>query len=165
MHPIAQTGSNAADRFTQTWTILCSSFAALFFGVGLILLVRELSIEQGGVRTIGSVAEVRAYENAEGTNYAPVVEFTASDGRTVKFEGTSTNPPPVRGEVVPIIYSRSDPQDARIDRFIDRWAFPCGFSAIGILMASGAWFSRRGAFGKRSESEMNSGLNPSRPSL
>src|SRR5262249_23545991 len=128
MHPNANSHSNAADRFAQIWTMLCSSFAALFLGVGLILLVRELRIERVGIRTLGSVADVRAFENVEGTNYAPVVEFMASSGQAVKFEGPSTSPPPVRGDAVPIIYSRSDPQDARIDRFVDRWAIPCGFS-------------------------------------
>ena len=154
MHPDADSDSNAADRFAQIWTILCWSFAALFLGVGLILLVRELRIEQGGVRTVGSVVDVRAFENAEGTNYAPVVEFMPSSGQAVKFEGPSTNPPPVRGDAVAIIYSPSDPQHARIDRFVDRWAFPCGFTTIGILMALGAWFSRKRPEGQSPYLEM-----------
>jgi hypothetical protein len=155
MQPNADTHLTAADRFSRIWTVVGYSFAALFFGIGLILLVRELRFEQAGLRAVGSVVDVRASENAEGTNYTPVVEFTVPDGQAVKFEGLSTSPPPVRGEMVPIIYSRSDPHNARIDRFLDRWAFPCGFTTIGVLLALGAWLSRRWPRGGRSADAPN----------
>jgi hypothetical protein len=68
---------------------------------------------------------------------APVVEFTASDGRKVKITGSVSSSPPAysRGEHVHVLYESANPQNARLDSFMETWFLPLLFGGLGGVFA------------------------------
>lgn len=64
----------------------------------------------------------------------PVVEFSASDGKVHQFEGYSAWPPRYHvGNEVDLYYVVGDPDDARLDDFIELWLWPSIFGAIAVV--------------------------------
>jgi hypothetical protein len=62
-----------------------------------------------------------------------VVEFAATDGRIIRFEGVSTSPPPVAGTPVKVLYDPAQPTDARIHSIVQRWLLGAVFASMGVV--------------------------------
>lgn len=118
----------------KLWKILIRAFGMLFLLVGLGLFLREINFARQAVSAAGKIVEIRQTENSDGPVYTPVVEFSTPDKQVIHFDGMPTDPPRTVGQAVPVLYRQSNPQEARIDRFVDRWLFPTIFTAVGLLV-------------------------------
>ena len=74
---------------------------------------------------------------------APVIAFTAADGRERRFTAGwyASEPVYALGDRVPVLYRRNDPARAWIDSFAETWLFPviasvisAVFLVVGLLM-------------------------------
>ena len=93
----------------------------------------------------GTVVDLAGERNSDGkTMYSPVVEFTTADGRTLQFTGsTSSNPPSwSRGDTAKVLYQPANPEQARLDSFMETWFGPLilGFFALVVLLVGYALF-------------------------
>ena len=71
----------------------------------------------------------------DGDSYAPVVEYTVR-GVDYRLTGTYTNPPAYDvGDRVTVRYERANPENARLDSFVELWLFPVVFGGVGLLLA------------------------------
>jgi len=105
----------------------------LLIGVGSIALAlaSTLGIERAvffskAETTTGTVVELRvnsgswSYRSRRGEY--PIVEFAPKTGTPRRCEGVSSSPPLYRvGERVQVYYDPEDPEDARIDSFLELW--------------------------------------------
>ncbi len=126
--------SSTKDPFSRPLKLMICGVGTLFFFVGVGLVIREYSFGKQAVPATGSIVDLRVSDSGDGPNHYPVVEFKTNQGETIRFEGLSTSPPPVKGTVVPVLYSSADPKNARINTFVDRWLFPSLFTPVGLVM-------------------------------
>jgi hypothetical protein len=103
-----------------------------------------------GLRAAGTVVAKRP-TGASRVTWAPVFQFTASDGRAyvVSADVYGRETAFSYGQRVRVIYPRSHPQDARIDAFAQLWTLPlvvgvvgAGFSIIPAFVLMN-WLRRR----------------------
>jgi Protein of unknown function (DUF3592) len=132
----AQNSGIFADPFSRIWHGLLLGFGGLFLLVGLLLLSREVVFGRSAVSAQGTIVELRKTDNADGTDWAPVIEFSTAQGQKIQFTGTSTNPPPLRGEQVPVLYDPQNPDHARMNTIVQRWLFPLIFVLVGLAMST-----------------------------
>ena len=134
-------------------------FLGSFCVAGPVLLIVALSAaaQRGaliyfGMHTEGTVIAKRTTGSSRPT-YAPVVQFTAIDGRTYTFVSNVYGREAAfqYGERVPVLYRQNHPELARIDAFAQLWTLPlvsgvvgAAFSIIPALMIV-AWRRRRDA--------------------
>jgi len=90
------------------------------------------------VHAKGTIVEMVPVENDSGdtvtTEYAPVFRFQAEDGQSYTVRSnTSTHPPEFEtGDVVTVLYDRSDPNGATPDSFAQVWLTPVVLLGIGV---------------------------------
>jgi len=123
-------------RMSSLTNLMFVLVGGLFAIVGAGMGIGEYSFGQQATAATGSVVEVRRTEGADGTNLIPVIEFDSPNQQHVRFEGIATSPPYVVGTSVPVLYRTSNPSDARIDQFVQRWLFPSIFTPIGLVCLS-----------------------------
>ena len=67
-----------------------------------------------------------------GRGESPVVEYEVA-GQAFTVQGINTNPPAYSmGDSIPVRYRVSNPADAVIDGFLNRWLLPMIFSLMGF---------------------------------
>ncbi len=125
---------SSKDPFSRLLNFAVCGVGTLFFLVGVGLAIREYSFGRQAVSSTGSIVDLRISDSGDGPNHYPVVEFKTNRGETIRFEGLSTSPPPLKGTLVPVLYSPNDPKNARINTFVDRWLFPSLFTPLGLVM-------------------------------
>jgi hypothetical protein len=118
-------------------------FGGIFGAVGLGMLIAAgvvaqstLAFRASAVRTEGVVVDLEG-----GT---PVVEFADGAGARHRVVGSISSDPPAfqRGETVSVRYAPEDPDDARIDGFLESWFVSTLLGGLGsIFFAIGAGFS------------------------
>ena len=89
------------DPFTRLLKVAVLAMGTLFFFVGVGLGIREYSFGQQAVPATGSIVDLRISDSGDGPNHYPIVEFITNQGETIRFEGLSTSPPPLKGTMVP----------------------------------------------------------------
>jgi hypothetical protein len=107
-----------------------------------------------GLRAEGTVIAKRQMGSTRVT-YAPVFQFTASDGRTyvVNSDVYGRESAFRYGEHVRVLYPQGHPESARIDAFAPLWTFPLVFGVVGAAfsvipaLVLVAWMRRRRASG------------------
>jgi hypothetical protein len=111
--------------------------------VGLGLLIGTGVTARSTLRfRAAAVAVEGAVVDLEGGK--PVVEFADGAGARRRVVGSISSDPPAfeRGERVTVRYSPADPDDARIDGFLESWFIPTLLGGLGsIFFAIGAGFS------------------------
>ena len=129
-----------------------SQIGLIFLGVGglmaliaLIFFFRTRRFLESAVPAQGVVTALVESSGSEGgIVYKPVVQFTTADGQTAGFTGNvGSNPPRYSvGQTVKVLYSPTNPADARIPGFFGMWFVPvflgifgATFLAIGIFMS------------------------------
>ncbi|MGH2710858.1 MAG: DUF3592 domain-containing protein [Actinomycetota bacterium] len=129
-----------------------SQIGLIFLGVGglmaliaLIFFFRTRRFLESAVPAQGVVTGLVASSGGEGgTVYKPVVQFTTADGQTAGFTGNvGSNPPRYSvGQTVKVLYSPTNPSDARIPGFFGMWFVPvflgifgAAFLGVGIFLA------------------------------
>lgn len=114
---------------------------AVVLVISAVLVTRStMQLVQSSTHTTGVVVDQRRATRGA----RPVVEFTAADGKTVRFVGATLSSPPSFhvGEQVPVLYRPATPEQARIGTFSELWLLPVilGCVGVGFLLASGALF-------------------------
>jgi hypothetical protein len=118
---------------------------SIFGLVGLVLLavgawfaVDAQRFVAGATRSEGVVVAMEGSDTL-----APVVEFTAADGRTVQFRSSLSSSPPSYsvGERVGVYYDIEAPDDARIDAFMDLWFATLVLSGMGSVFGAVGFFT------------------------
>jgi hypothetical protein len=123
--------SNQPSRWNSTLAL------ALFLLATLVSAGTGLS--QARLDGVGRNATVvRLVQRTSCTS--PVVEFEDSRGQKHQFEsGACDRPPAYRvGERVPVVHSTSDPSQASIDGFSERWLLTVVFGLVAAVAL--IWF-------------------------
>jgi hypothetical protein len=117
-------------------------FGGVFGGVGVVLLVAATVV------TLSTLTFRAEALSASGTVVAldsgkPVVEFVDPDGATHRIVGNvSSNPPAFEvGERVTVRHRAGEPEEARIEGFLESWFLPTLLGGLGtVFTAIGAGF-------------------------
>lgn len=122
-------------------------FGGIFGGVGLLLLSlaiyfisNTLQFQKNAFRVKGTVVEMERSRGSKGGSvYSPIVEFQLNN-QTIQIYGSVASNPPAfdKGEIVDVIVNLKNPQESRIDTFMENW-----FGAL-ILGFMGSVFSAIG---------------------
>jgi hypothetical protein len=109
-------------------TIVANLFFAGFCLWGVYAGYTSYTLEQNGVKTIGTVIEMDESDSGEGgcCVYSPVIEFVANNDQTYTFEGDNASDPPAYevGEEVSVLYDPANPDTAQINKWTERWLMP-----------------------------------------
>jgi hypothetical protein len=133
---------------------IIGGFFVLVLGIGLLAgsfftTRSSLAFRASSVRTEGTVVdfseETKRDNGKTTTMYTPIVEFTASSGKTIRFNSdtSSSSPGYNRGDKVPVLYSEQTPERARLDSFMSNWGGPLIFGVLGsvsLLAGAGLFF-------------------------
>ena len=122
--------------FVCTW-LLVGGLGTLTVGVGIAVYTSVFLLRS--VATKGTVVRLLPVEDNEaGTiNYAPVFSFTSEDGQNHTIRSGVTSDPPEfdEGEVVRVLYIRSNPTGAKIGSFLQLWFAAIIFSGLGMFFS------------------------------
>lgn len=123
------------------------SVGLTFFVIGLVWGAKRYALMRNGVRATGTIAEVTSSQSSrtengrtlQSTSYYPEVKFTAADGKTYRFRGSTGSAVPEyeQGAKVNLIYDRSNPSVAQIADFEQFWLGPLGVGLFGFLFLVG----------------------------
>lgn len=138
---------------------LAISLSALVIGV--VVLWSAVDLYVGGGRARGKVVEVRetrsmvreevttadgrdVRRDIERISVAPIVRFATAEGREVEFHGRGGSSTSFEvGEVVTVVYDRSQPSRARIVSFVDLWLPASVAFAVSLAFGAAVRLSRR----------------------
>ncbi|HEY8560442.1 MAG TPA: DUF3592 domain-containing protein [Pyrinomonadaceae bacterium] len=135
----------------KTFIFIVLSVCCLpFAGVGLYEIYeieREAASSAHAVGTVSgnSYQQTNIDGNVSGA-YHPVVEFTGANGEKIRFtDGVGSLPQDYEpGAAVEVVYSRQQPEKARIYSWKRIWLAPSIFIAVGLLpLAVAAVIMRR----------------------
>lgn len=143
-----------------------STIAVTALLIGIFALWSATDLYAGGGRAQGTVVEIRksssivteevtlatgreVRRDVEQVSFAPVVRFTTQEGREVEFHGRGGSGTSFSaGDVVTVVYDRTNPSRARIVSFIDLWLPAAVAFAVAVLFGGAAslsrWMRRRG---------------------
>lgn len=93
--------------------------------------VRQLLAE--GEHARGTVTAL----SRSGSAYFPVVAFKTAEGTQIEFVGKSGSSSPtfVKGQQVEVIYRPENPNNAKINTFLDLWAPPLFLTIFGTIFS------------------------------
>lgn len=83
----------------------------------------------------GTVVELVRSRSRDSTTYAPVVNFTTNEGKTISFTSTTSSNPPsyTEGETVQVFYQADRPEAAKINGFFSLWGGTLILGGIGAV--------------------------------
>ena len=131
------------------------------FVIGVFVLWSAVDLYAGGGRARGTVTEIResrsivteemttsagreVRRDVERISFAPIVRFSAPDGRDIEFHGRGGSGPSFSvGEGVNVVYDRSQPGRARIVSFVDLWLPAAVCFAVALIFGGAVRLSRR----------------------
>ncbi len=111
----------------------------VFLGVAFFTTRAELAFRAGAISAPGTVVELESRSGSKGgTVYAPVFEFADRNDRVHRVTASVASSPPSfrRGEAVRVLYRPENPEEARLDSFMETWFLPLIFGAIGSVFTS-----------------------------
>jgi hypothetical protein len=106
--------------------------------VGGIVAASNINTRNMLVQVEGSVVDFQTASGSDGdVMYAPVVEFTAQDGRRYEFVGNVRSRPAEYAleQKVTVLYDPANPQGAILESFMELWFAPALFGFIGSIFA------------------------------
>lgn len=108
-------------------TIFGNLFFLAFCLWGAYAAYNSYNLGKNGEETTGIVIALEESSNADNgcCVYSPIIEFTAN-GQTYTIEGDSASYPPEYevGEEVQILYNPQNPNNAQINKLLERWLMP-----------------------------------------
>src|SRR5262245_57599777 len=109
----------------------------IFILVSVASLLHTRSFLARAHSTQGTVIDLLEVKGDDGYTYKPVVRFQEPGGTEIEFATSySSNPAPAYvGEQVEVLFSPSNPHDARIRGFGGLWALPTIFGGMGVVFA------------------------------
>ncbi|MFY9853854.1 MAG: DUF3592 domain-containing protein [Terracidiphilus sp.] len=129
-----------ASRAWIACGIACLLLAPVF-GIYTVTFIHRAATASGSiVRLIEATGE-----NNETLNYAPVFAFTASNGYNYTVtSSTASNPPEFTvGQVVQVLYEKSNPSHARLASFWQLWFLPVLLSGLGTVFSGAGYLLLR----------------------
>jgi hypothetical protein len=132
-----QTSSPRVLFIGACWTFLVGFVLlglAAFFTWRTSAFIQRSQTATGIVTALVPVTS-RDSDSKQTTDYAPVFSFRTENGQTYTVtSSTSSNPPSFAvNEDVTVLYDPADPQQARIDSFVQLWLVPVILGSIGII--------------------------------
>jgi hypothetical protein len=128
--------------------------------IGVFVLWSAVDLHASGGKARGTVAEIResrfvvteevttpagreVRRDVERISFAPIVRFTTSEGREVEFHGRGGSGTAFAvGDVVDVVYDRSQPGRARIVSFLDLWLPTAVAFAVALIFGAAVLLSR-----------------------
>lgn len=128
--------------------------------IGVFVLWNAVDLYTRGGRARGTVTEIResraivteevtttagreVRRDVERVSFAPIVRFTTPDGREIEFHGRGGSDTSfAAGEVVDVVYDRSQPSRARIVSFVDLWLPASVAFAVALVFGAAVRLSR-----------------------
>lgn len=118
--------------------ILCATFSGLSLLVAIGTATYSLYFLAGSSPAEATITEIIEHKDDEGnTNYSPVYTYTLPDGQGF------TDRSPIGGsweyqvgDVVPVRYLKSSPQQSRIDDFAHHWFLPILMTLFSLCLAA-----------------------------
>ena len=128
--------------------------------IGVFVLWSAIDLHASGGRARGTVAEIResrsvvteevttpagreVRRDVERISLAPIVRFTTPEGREVEFHGRGGSGTAFAvGDVVDVVYDRSQPGRARIVSFLDLWLPAAVAFAVVLVFGTAVLLSR-----------------------
>lgn len=110
---------------------------AIFSIVGVVSLSNNLDLSRNGISAQGTVIDLeRHYGTKRKITYKPEIEYTTSDGETVRVVySIGSNPPAYSvGEKVKIIYSKDNHEDIVIDSILQIYGLPVIAALVGVVI-------------------------------
>jgi len=99
--------------------------------------IERSQVAQGTVTALDPVTSNRSdSDSGAKVTYAPVFTFVTGNGKTVSVTSHSSSNPPefALAEPVTVLYTPSDPEDARIDTVWQLWGVPLLVGGIGLFL-------------------------------
>ena len=137
---------------------LFGTIAGAAFLIGIAATWTAAELYTGGVRTEGEVIDIRVsrhtereeidnnrrrHRDVERVSFAPVVQFTTQDGRTIEFHGRGgSGTDYAKGDRVPLVYDPARPINAHILSFIDLWLPAAVAWGVMVIFGGVVWLSR-----------------------
>jgi hypothetical protein len=124
------------------YELILAGFGLLLIGIAIISFVLGASFILSSERAEGVVVGYQVSprvtkQKADPTQAAraPVIEFKTHEGRTVRIVSAyyERDPSHAPGDTVPVLYTPGEPEAGAIDVFSEKWGFPVGFAAVGLL--------------------------------
>jgi hypothetical protein len=126
--------------------LIAFGFLGVFAIAGLLCLaialgsaVQRAALIHSGLRAEGSVIAKREVGRLRGgaRAYAPIVQFTANDGRLYSVTSDFAGPEAAYrfGEHLRVLYQAGHPERARIDAFAPLWTLPLVTGALGAAFS------------------------------
>ncbi len=142
-------------KISLGFNLLIALGGTMFLFIGWNAWKERYQIVQNGIQTQGIVVEnvhrpTRGLER-QSTALAPVVSFTTSEGKTVRYYSQTYTTPAqyTPGTVVDVWYLPDNPQEATMEG-VDAWVFPTVFGIFGTAMCLigyigliGMWFKKQ----------------------
>ncbi len=110
----------------------------VFFLSGVGMLISTVRFMEDAVPAEGEVIHV-AWVSGESTTYRPTMRYVVDEvtyERKSLISSSGYNFAP--GQILPILYSRSDPGKMRLNFFMEIWGFGAIFAGIGALLLIGS---------------------------
>ena len=141
--------------FSRTTKGLGRSFivlSLLFMVAAVVWWICDWRFVNSASRAEGVVVKlVESRDSDSGATYRPVFAFRDSNQVTHEIQSSvGSSPPAFRvGDEVEVLYSKDDPDNAAIDRFMFLWFFPVTFGIIGaVQLILGLTFLGMGRWGR-----------------
>ncbi|HEX3011652.1 MAG TPA: DUF3592 domain-containing protein [Syntrophomonadaceae bacterium] len=109
---------------------------AAFLIVGIFEFSNRLDLSRNGLKTEGTVINLKQHHDKKRVLYQPEIEFKTRTGQIVRFDHpeSSTHPKYLIGQKVPVIYSREDPANAALDSTFSIFLMPLIFALAGVII-------------------------------
>jgi hypothetical protein len=116
-------------------SILLLVVGGAFSLIGASLLSSNLDVVRSGTSAKATVVDMVKHTRSRSTTYNVVIEYATSTGERIRSESpVGSNSHAYRaGDVVDILYSKSNPRTFLFDKFSDKYGFPAIFLLAGVL--------------------------------
>jgi hypothetical protein len=111
-------------------------------GLGILLGAAWSGVATQRFLASAAQADGEVVEMVGSDTQAPVVAFTAPDGRRVRFQSSVSSSPPGFhvGERVRVYFDAANPEDARLDSFMHLWFLPAFLGGMGSIFGGVGFF-------------------------
>ncbi len=103
----------------------------LFAGAGFFAR-NAWQLTTAGERVSGMVVDFQRRSSKGGSSEYPVIEFTTTAGEVRRFT-TSGAGDYAKGEQVDVLYETGDPDNAKVDAFLELWLGALALGGFGLL--------------------------------
>ena len=108
--------------------------ASMFFWA-IEIVYSFYKLENEGIKTTGTIIEMKRSSSGKGSNDYPVVRFTSKEGKKITFESNQGSNFRGVGAEVKVLYQQESPGEALIAGFYERYISPTILAIVGLAFA------------------------------